>query len=417
MKDETYKKISNSFLVTLLKAVYLFIPGIIFLIAYYFIIVKIDIGQDMLMQAYEKGWPYFFSIISILIWMLFEWFSSRLIADEYINQCQPPHQKIFEQFPRLLGFNVAVCLQIAILNLPMIRISSGVLGLIFIFHNAFYILLNIAFNADYRSSKQKKFFIISALVALVYIIIVIVLFNEGIQGNKTKQINVVVFRKYWALVLVLLFFIFEIAFVSVVVWRRKLLEKKGNDPAFKEKSKAWRNSYNLFAGIVTIFYILIVFMPVLANNVGGIGITLLAFGIWVGFICILKYNTIKFNVHFWLPLLILAVIYGLIYNPYKVRLPESTEKLPFSHRDSIDNFFFKWVNDSVRKAAIDGAGTYNVYLVIADGGASKSGYWVADVLSKLEDSSKRKRQIFQSFIQPGWRFRRLSWECRFLQPS
>ncbi len=54
------------FCLTLLKAIYLFLPGIIFLLAYYFIIVKIDIGQDMLMQAYENDGPFFWTIVVYL---------------------------------------------------------------------------------------------------------------------------------------------------------------------------------------------------------------------------------------------------------------------------------------------------------------------------------------------------------------
>ncbi len=392
MKDETYKRISDSFLLTLLKAIYLFIPGIIFLSLYYFIIVKIDIGQDMLMQAYENACPYFFSIISILIWMLFEWFSSRLISDQYIAQCQPPHEKIFQVLPRLLGYNVAVCLQIAILNLPVIHLQPWILWLIFAFHNAFFILLTSAFTADYKSPEQKKLLVISGFIAFIYIVVIIILFNLGVKA-VTAKINVTVYRKNSALLLVILFFFFEVVFLAFVIWRRKLINKNRNEITFVQRSKTWRKSYNVFAILVAAFYILIVFLPTLADSVGAIGITLLAFGLWVGFICILKYITIKFNVHFWLPLLVLAIIYGAIYNPYTVRLPQSKTKLPFSNRDSIDAFFLKWVNNPVRKAAIDSGTDYKVYLVMSDGGASKSGFWVADVLSKLEDSSKINNQF------------------------
>jgi hypothetical protein len=52
-----------------------------------------------------------------------------------------------------------------------------------------------------------------------------------------------------------------------------------------------------------------------------------------------------------------------------------------------------WVNnDSTRHKILEDPGTkkYPVYFVIANGGASRSGYWVSSVLSSLEDTSKGK---------------------------
>ena len=43
---------------------------------------------------------------------------------------------------------------------------------------------------------------------------------------------------------------------------------------------------------------------------------------------------------------------------------------------------------TLRQAEIDSVPEYPVYFVLADGGASRSGYWVASVLSKLQDTSR-----------------------------
>ncbi len=47
----------GKYLASLLRSLYLFFPGILFLVIYYFIIVVMPIGQDMLMQAAEYSGP------------------------------------------------------------------------------------------------------------------------------------------------------------------------------------------------------------------------------------------------------------------------------------------------------------------------------------------------------------------------
>ncbi len=377
------------FCLTLLKAIYLFLPGIIFLLAYYFIIVKIDIGQDMLMQAYENDGPFFWTIVSILAWMLFSWFSSRLISDAYIIQRRPPFRIIFKHFPRLLGFNVAICLQVAILNLPFIHLSSGSLWLVFLFHNALYILLHFAFNAEKGSKQKQRLFIITLIISLAYLIVTTLAIKHRINNEGTAEL---VPRLMWVLILIWISFLFEIAFVRLIVLRRKAISKgeKLEPEKWEKLSTGWRRSYDVFALVVTAFYIAILLSPSLADRVGAIAITLFAFGLWVGFICILNYGAIKLNVHFWLPLLLLAILYGLIYNPYQVRLEETSTQNLYNNRPGIDSFFSRWVNNPLRHDLIsdsDSMHRFKTYLVLADGGASKSGYWVAGVLSKLEDSS------------------------------
>jgi hypothetical protein len=104
----------------LIRGIYLFSPGLVFLILYYFVIVKLPMGQDMLMQTVEYLGPFVFTNLSVILWMLLSWLSSRQIANLFIIMFGAATPRIYTHFPRLLGYNVAVGLQLAALNLPAI---------------------------------------------------------------------------------------------------------------------------------------------------------------------------------------------------------------------------------------------------------------------------------------------------------
>jgi len=390
MRHTKSKTPGNSFPVTFLQAFYLFIPGLIFLALYYAIIVKIDIGQDMLMQSYENPAPFFWTIVSILSWMLFSWFSSRLISDEYLLRNNRPYHWLFEQTPRLLGYNIAVCLQIAVLNLPVIQSKGWELWMIFAFNNGYYILLHFFFSLEHRPVAKRKFLVAVIALGAAYLVAIPLLFIARME-KVNQGINYYIPGWKRALALIVLFFIFQIIFTGLVIWRRKWLREKAKasvTPAFSKTARTWRRAYDYFAAGMVALYLAILLLHPFADRVGSLAITFLAFGLWVGCICLLRYWSIRLNIHFWPLLFVLAIVYGIILpNPYRVRLLSTEKKSLYDQRPTFDSFFRKWIRQRVTAGLLNDSSTFNVYLVMSDGGASKSGYWVAEVLSKLEDSS------------------------------
>jgi predicted acylesterase/phospholipase RssA len=65
---------------------------------------------------------------------------------------------------------------------------------------------------------------------------------------------------------------------------------------------------------------------------------------------------------------------------------KDTIKESFADKASVKDYFIQWVKD--RDTLIRKSKEFPVYFVLSDGGASRSGYWVASVLGKLEDTSQ-----------------------------
>ncbi|WP_291131711.1 patatin-like phospholipase family protein [Flavobacterium sp. UBA7682] len=367
------------------RPIYLFLPGIFFLTVYYFIIVSLSQGQDMVMQAAEYLGPFVFTNISLLFWMMFAWFSSRLVSDT-IKSKRGITSKITRHFPRILGYNVAVGLQIAALNLPTIDFPGKGVWLLwglFIFHNLFYFLLDYAFN-----SKQKKYTIISIFCCIIYASFLIYAFVYG-----TSKVKFFVFDEYrqhiWVwLIMSLVYFILQIGFVKLVIWRRQKLQQK------KFENSKWKAFYNILALTAFAIYLFVVFSPSFADLYGSLGCLLLAMGLWVGLVCYIKHKALLYNVRLTLPILIFAILIGYLSDPYDVDLEIAQTTNLYNKRSDIDTYLNDWLNNPVRYDSIlksNDENPYPVYLVIADGGASKSGYWVASVLSKLESEDRKNR--------------------------
>jgi len=121
-------------------------------------------------------------------------------------------------------------------------------------------------------------------------------------------------------------------------------------------------------------------------RLGTFSFMLLAFAILLGIGWFLSFISLKlgFNVHFIFVVLVFA--FGLWTERHRVDLLESKVSTGFTERDNIEQYFNKWVG--LRSKDIDSSSEYPVYFVLADGGASRSGYWVASVLSKLQDTSR-----------------------------
>ena len=63
-----------------------------------------------------------------------------------------------------------------------------------------------------------------------------------------------------------------------------------------------------------------------------------------------------------------------------------TQDNNYGKRPLLKEYLTKWL--SQRNVLADSSGNgYEIYFVMANGGASRSGYWTASVLGKIEDAS------------------------------
>lgn len=145
--------------------------------------------------------------------------------------------------------------------------------------------------------------------------------------------------------------------------------------------------FNAFSAVAIVLYFIGIFNLHMALNMGPFTIALQAIGVLVGFLGMISVVSIISRINLHILLFIAIFVLGRIQEPHYVRLSQSTNSkdLPFRHRPAFGEYFNRWT--ALRKDSIESKTTYPVYFVLADGGASRSGYWTANVLSRLEDQT------------------------------
>ena len=382
------------------KALRLYFPGLLTVIISYWLFVNLPVGQDVIMQIGEFGGPFGWSLVCIVLWSLYTWYSSRLVGYTKQAKTQNSVPKAFhDHVPRLIAFNALVSIQAAIFALPTIgNLSELQVWAFVIIHNCFY----FAFDNLYKHKMYSARTVLTIVSTLGYIGWVVVAEIRAIDAR----------HQFWLPLIAFLLYAFELLLLYGFLWRREAILRSATIisgeqhtaplllfgikviqlPAYliKEEQKYF-NGFNIIAGIGLFLYLGGFLCLWLADHMGTLASVLLAFGILVGASNILTVASVNTNTNFFFYLFLMALVVGRLYDPYKVRLTESKRNEIYESRPHLETYLNLWV-DHRRTKILDADSVFNTYLVIADGGASRSGYWVASVLSELQDSTIRSGQ-------------------------
>jgi hypothetical protein len=392
----------------LVKAIWLFFPPIFFLILGYFAFWSLSQGKDIMLITLEQGkeFVFLYCILAVFFWTYVTWYSSRLVGKAKGFQ-QPDENHIWIrlrlQLPRLLAFSCLSVVILAFLQLPgyRIRISScWSLILLFLgipYYFLIYVLWEKFLKKDYAKERHLKF-LRSVRNIAIYIML-------------AATITVSLLQSY--LGIILLFLGMQIGLTLLLIIRRtitELLKKSMFQQDEKElekrrKANIMKRSWSLLSDdedrvfsraflIISVIPVLCYLSTIISVNfsieLGSFPFVVLAFSILLilGNTTALLSVLARFNLHmiFWA----VAFIAGWFSDPHKVRLIEKKDAtIRFENRQKLKEYFTDWVKqrypnpDSIQKKQ-------PVYFVLADGGASRSGYWVASVLSRFEDSTGGK---------------------------
>lgn len=125
-----------------------------------------------------------------------------------------------------------------------------------------------------------------------------------------------------------------------------------------------------------------------ALQLGSLAVVLLGLSFLALFLsfCELTYRLKGVNVFAFL--LLFALVAGQFGEPHDIALVPAPrdEEHALDRRAGLREHFTRWY-EAHRPAIDTAAGIYPMIYVLADGGASRSGYWVASVLGRLEDST------------------------------
>lgn len=354
-------------------------------------------GVDIVVKATETRWSGIVMLLMLFFWAYVNWYSGRILAF-HKNQRFAWHPvgwepALLKHLPGLLGFLCFTVIGLAILQCPagIGRLPDGLLLLIAALHIPLYLLATRVMErwGDQLAKKSQLPAFFSGLLASLPAVIV---FCGWINTVPALVIGIC-WMQYSAL--------------FMVHNRQKLNIRTNiwlNKPLFKRfLQRVWNGAgavqprmgeeallFAIFNGIslaAAVCYLTAIFYLPFANSIGSFSFALLALGVLLGFANIISLLSILSGINFTVVYFVLVLVIGYLFEPHNVRIAEdrnSTAKI-FDQRQHLEEFFINWLQQ--REAEIRRDSIYPVFFVLADGGASRSGYWTAAVLSRLEEGS------------------------------
>jgi hypothetical protein len=389
----------------LIRACSLFLPGIIFLVLGYFAFWKITQGKDLMVITLEHRDTFAYFILAIVYWAYVTWYSSRIVgkARYFHNEDNNPIWTTFRVLgPRLMSFTCFTIILLAFLQLPapyLPRISETVCFILLLLSFPFFFVLHWFWNKFVERLILKSG---SYTKVLQWVRTRIAIFLLAVA------ILVIIFKNAWMLLALLL--ILQLVMVLLFIIRRHAIEDKNESffqqeersfttrsPLFAQlkglvldkEDRAYFRGFNIISTFAAFVYLLTVFSVTFAVGIGTFPFVLIAFSVLLGLGNFVSTISILGRFNFHLLFIALALLIGWLVEPHYTSLPEKQDtSAVFTNRQQLKEYFTNWVNQ--RKQVLDSSDSYPVYFVLADGGASRSGYWAASVLSLLEDTTKGK---------------------------
>jgi len=389
------------------RAAWLFFPAIIFLVFAYLGFWMLNQGKDLMIITLENRKVFGLFLLALIFWVVTTWYSSRLVAKTKELQDSDEHpmwQLLRIQGPRILAFTCISIIILAFFQLPYpdtpqlsIKVCYLLLFLSFSWYFIVYQFWNrVLARPDLSKQEQLRFwhkvrYINYSLLALFTLLVIL---NRWV----------------WGLIVLLLFY--QVGFIVFVLIRRNIIDAKGHYSSgdrdkyeFTNKQvsvwkKLWRlvtdnedkRYFQAFASIgvvATAVYITTVVSVNFSTWMGSFPFIFLAFGVLlaIGNIITIISIIIRFNFH--LLLLTFSFIIGYFVEPHYTRLIKNESGISFEDRQTLKEYFYQWVIDPARQQLLNDTSIKKIpiYFVMANGGASRSGYWTASALSKMEDET------------------------------
>jgi len=387
-----------------LKALYIFFPGIIFLLLGLFTFLKLPQGRDIIYQSTDgvSSWlTGLYLVLATIFWVFTTWFTARFIAYNR-NDLFIKAPWVLYHFPRLLGFCIFLVLGLAVFVIDDVEgkltrwswaIAIADLVIYAIFHN----FLEESLKKNISIPRWKRLTLIRNLVrGLIILSCVLVV----IQWNN-KDVNVLLYTLP----------VFQLGFLFLVIVRHPLYL---NHPRYQKGqldrrylwdrylnwvySAAGENFdvkfekpvfiiYHILAFLAMLFYFLSINYLPFARELSSFPLVLLGFGILLGIINFVSLISYRRNININFLILAVVVIAGFFSEAHPVRLKHTSQPgQAYAGRPQFRKYLESWIR--WHQAAIDSSAQYPVFFTLADGGASRSGYWVALVLGSLHEKTR-----------------------------
>jgi hypothetical protein len=416
-----------TFVSRVLKSIWLFFPGILFVLLAMWCFWSLNQGKDLIVAFTENNQARIFFFIAIGFWIYVSWYSARIVAylkkskqeeriTRIMGQCSPEEATLklgnarsfdlppnwLHSFPHIIGFTCLLVIELAVLQSPVLgadAISSSKAGWFFLLG----MIISRGLDGIVKDFADKNlrlsriiFYILLGLFLLDAVLVII--------NTKASILSLL-----WVLLL------FHVVFI-VYINLRKTLPVVNNPTAKPFFLKRWMYSimdflriprietgyfgwFNIMAVAGLIVYLLTINSIEVSWQIGPFPLVLLAFAVLLGFGNMLTALSVKTNINLHFIIFILAFLLGSKETHYvrTKRFDNPAQQGIYNQRQDILTYFKNWVSD--RGPAIDSAQqSYPMYFVLANGGASRSGYWTASVLGSLEDATAHTSDPFSRHL-------------------
>ncbi len=387
-------------------------------------------GKDLLIASLESKWGTSVMLWAVVFWVITIWYSSRMLVykrdglyhygREYFKNVVPSgfwdrlyyksSEKIGFHLPRLLGylgFSIVLIgyLQLPIHEHPISKVTARwlVLGFFALYILLSWVLEKLGKRLEYKQRKRTLLTIYWISLAVLVLLSLKPLILPPHYVGFRNTINYTAYRSN-ATVIIILLLLIQHLYLFLVVTRRLVIETESKEHQQKSEEeyayflwgliKIYKSErifflvFNIISLLAFIIYFSGVFSIKAAIGIGSLNFAILAFGILVGFFQLVSILSINSRINLHIIFFILVIVFGYSREPHYARLLVKTESNKQKVRPDLKTYFNSWLQ--LHRDDIASKNEYPVFFVLADGGASRSGYWVASVLGMLHDSTGGK---------------------------
>ncbi|MEJ7646381.1 MAG: hypothetical protein WKF87_17420 [Chryseolinea sp.] len=423
-----------TFLANLFKSIWIFLAAFVSVVVMYILLITVEQGIDVVIHAGEYPERGILAVAAVILWAYLLWYSSRTLS--YVRQDKDDRQfldnyerytiptKFYQHLPRFLAYNCFVCCQVAIFNLPTVYAwNTWLVMLSIILHGILYMLLH--FYLTGKKPQKTKYGVASLLMISLYGGFILI---DAATCGYDLGMNVFYDEpdrhEFWLRVIVVVLFLLQLASVVFFIRRRKKIDETlaanpaapgyftrgsrmqhGEDsgpkqwlrhPRYSDLEAPYFKIFNGVSAVAGALYLGAVFNISFSTYMGPLALALLAFGILTGLANVIQVGSIRLGFSVFFILYLIAFIVGYVFrDPYQVRLVKDGPKKHFANRPTPRVYVASWLDKRLEKIRLNekyasGRDTFDVYIVLSNGGASRAGKWTTSVLSHLQDVSRQR---------------------------
>ena len=417
----------------LLKTIWTFFPSLLFIFLPIVCFWMQGDGKDILVAFTEQHPPHnalfrFFFFLAVGFWVYVTWYSSRMIAyakenwqKERLKRVGEKHiygaaasdfakkafddgneyfeigKKFLDVYPRLAGNACFLVVELAIWQLPVFPWRFGSANAGWLTWVVFFIGLGVFFMVDRWINKRLErsgggSSLERRITRLFWWMLIPFLAILVLAGFLFTDPAVYIF------ILPGMLFLMHIVYLLYINLRRRWVSASLGKPVDAKtffgrvmdyfcipgNENNYLKWFLVFGAAGLIAYIVAIYRLDFSRRLGPFPLLILAFAVILGLANIITIFSVRYRVNFHVLILAAALIIGTAETHY-VKKVAMTGSNRYKERPGLPQYLKAWLRRVPPGATPEKP--YDIYFVLSNGGASRSGYWTASILGRLEDTT------------------------------